>query len=198
MKRAVIYSRVSTPDQHAESQMFDLEELARQRDFHLVERYVDVGISGTRASRPALDRLLGDARRGRFDILLVWAVDRLARSTRHFLETLDELNRCGVQFVSFRENLDTAGALGRAVITIISTVAELERALIVERVRAGLRRARLEGQRLGRRPLALDHAAILHDREQGLSLAQLAKRHHASRSTIHRLLQCSKIPINTA
>lgn len=194
MPKAVIYSRVSTADQHAEAQVFDLEQLAIQRGFTVVERYVDVGISGTRARRPALDHLLADARRGRFDVVLVWAVDRLARSTRHFLEVLDELNRCRVQFLSFRENLDTGGALGRAVIIIVSAIAELERSLIVERVRAGLRRARIQGQRLGRRPLPLDRDAIVHDHEQGLSLAQLAIRHHASRTTMHRIVKCSKIP----
>ena len=131
---------------------------------------------------------MADAARHRFDVLLVWAVDRLARSVKHFLELLDELNRLHVEFVSFRENLDTAGPLGRAIIVIVSVVAELEKALIVERVRAGMRRAKLEGRRLGRRPLELDHAAILRDRARGLSLGQLAKLHRASRTTIRRVL----------
>jgi len=174
--------------------MYDLEQLAQQRGLHILERYEDLGISGTRSSRPALDRLLADARRGHFDVVLVWAVDRLARSTRHFLNVLDELNHCGVQFLSFRENLDTGGPLGRAVIIIVSAIAELERSLIVERVRAGLRRARMQGQQLGRPPLALNRQAVLHDRRLGLSLAQLASRHHVSRTTIHRVLNCSKIP----
>ena len=97
--------------------------------------------------------MMADARRGKFDIVLVWACDRLARSTKHFLETLDELSRLKIEFVSFREQLDTGGALGRAVVTIISVVAELERSLIVERVKAGMRRARLEGRQIGRVPL---------------------------------------------
>lgn len=126
---------------------------------------------------------MADAARQRFDVLRVWAVDRLARSVKQFLELLDELNRLHVEFVSFRENLDMAGPLGRAIIVIVSVVAELEKALIVERVRAGMRRAKLEGRRMGRRPLELDHAAILRDRARGLSLGQLAKLHRASRTT---------------
>src|SRR5690349_14386641 len=112
-----------------------------------------------------------------------------ARSVRHFLEVLDELNRLNIEFVSFREQLDTGGPLGRAVIVIISVVAELERNLIVERVRAGMRRARLEGQHIGRRPVDIDRQAVLRDRERGLSLRDLAKAHRVSRTTIGRVLK---------
>ena len=188
MKRAALYLRVSTVDQHPENQLHDLRQLAAQRGFGIVGEYTDHGVSGARVKRPALDRLLADARRGRFDVVVVWACDRLARSTRHFLEVLDELNRLGIEFVSFRENLDTGGALGRAVTIIISAIAELERNLIIERVRAGMRRARLEGRRLGRRPLELDGQAILRDRSRGMSLGELAKIHHVSRTTIRRVL----------
>ena len=93
---------------------------------------------------------MADARRGKFDVVMVWAFDRLARSVRHLLEVLDELNHLNIEFISFRENIDTGGPLGRAVIVIIGAIAELERNLIVERVRAGMRRAKLEGQRIGR------------------------------------------------
>ena len=102
MKRAALYLRVSTVDQHPESQLHDLEQMAQQRDYAVVERYTD-RITGTKARRPGLDQMLADARRGRFDIVLVWACDRLARSVRHFLEVLDELNHLNVEFVSFRE-----------------------------------------------------------------------------------------------
>jgi DNA invertase Pin-like site-specific DNA recombinase len=121
-------------------------------------------------------------------VVLVWAADRLARSVRHFLEVLDELNRLHIEFVSFRENLDTGRALGRAVVIIISAIAELERNLIIERVRAGMRRARLEGRHIGRRPLDLDHAAIVRDRQLGRSLGELAETHRVSRTTIRRVL----------
>ena len=118
----------------------------------------------------------------------VWACDRLARSTRHFLEVLDELNHLHVEFISFRENLDTGGPLGRAVIIIVSAIAELERGLIVERVKAGLRRAKLEGRHIGRPALQVDRAAILQDRAHGRSLRQIAKSHHISRATVCRVL----------
>ena len=108
---------------------------------------------------------MADARRGRFDLVRVWACDRLARSVTHFLAVLDEFQHLNVQFLSYREALDTSDALGKAVLTIVSVVAELERSLIVERVRAGMRRAKLEGRRLGRPPLAVDRAAVLRDRQ---------------------------------
>jgi len=135
--------------------------------------------------------------------VLLWAADRLARSVRHFLEVLDTLNHLGIEFVSFRENLDTGGPLGRAVIVIVSAVAELERNLIIERVRAGLRRARLEGRTLGRKPIEIDRAGLLLDRARGLSLAQLAKAHKISRTSVARALKHSegvipKIPIPSA
>jgi DNA invertase Pin-like site-specific DNA recombinase len=135
-----------------------------------------------------LDEMMADARRGRFDVVLVWACDRLARSTKHFLEVLDVLNRLNLEFVSCREQLDTGGPLGRAVVVIISAIAELERSLIIERVRAGMRRARLEGRHIGRRPLDLDHAAIRRDRQRGMSLGELAKTYQVGRTTIRRVL----------
>jgi DNA invertase Pin-like site-specific DNA recombinase len=188
MKRAALYLRVSTVDQHPETQLHDLRALAAQRGFDIVREYTD-RISGTRAKRPGLGELLHDARRGQFDVVLVWAFDRIARSVKHFLEVLDELNHLSIEFVSFRENIDTGGALGRAVVIIIGAVAELERNLIIERVRAGMRRARLEGRHIGRRPLAIDHQALLRDRQQGLSLAQLAKLHAISRTSVARALK---------
>jgi DNA invertase Pin-like site-specific DNA recombinase len=107
---------------------------------------------------------------------------------KHFLEVLDEFNRLGVEYASFRENIDTGGALGRAIVVIIGAIAELERSLIVERVRAGMRRARLDGRHIGRRPLELDREAILRDRRCGHSLGQLARTYRISRTTVHRLL----------
>ena len=116
--------------------MYDLRALATQRGFEIVHEYTD-RISGAKAKRPGLDQLLADARRGKFQIVLCWAFDRIARSTRHFLEVLDELNHENIEFISFRENVDTSGPLGRAMVVIIGAIAELERNLIIERVRAG-------------------------------------------------------------
>ena len=122
---------------------------------------------------------------------LSWSGRAIASHARssHFLEVLDELNRTGVEFVSFRENIDTGGPLGRAIVVIIGAIAELERSLIVERVRAGMRRARLEGQRIGRAPLVLDSAAIQQDRQRGQSIRQIAKGHSVSTATIQRVLR---------
>lgn len=188
MKTVALYLRVSTVDQHPETQLYDLRAMAQQRGFQIVAEYTD-RISGTKARRPGLDDLLRDARRGQFQVVLVWASDRIARSVRHFLEVLDELNHLGIEFVSFRENLDTGGPLGRAVVIIIGAIAELERNLIIERVRSGMRRARLEGRHIGRRPVEIDRAAVLRDRNRGESLNEIAKTHSVSRATISRLLK---------
>ena len=188
MKRAALYMRVSTLDQHPETQLYDLRQMAQQRGYQIVEEYTD-RISGAKAKRPGLDAMMRDARRGRFDVVLVWASDRIARSVKHFLDVLDELNRLNIEFISFREQIDTGGPLGRAVVVIIGAIAELERNLIVERVRAGMRRAKLEGRHIGRKPLVLDRDAILRDRQRGQSLGQLAKSYLVSRATIHRVLR---------
>ena len=192
MKTVALYMRVSTVDQHPETQLYDLRAMAQQRGFQIVAEYTD-RISGTKARRPGLDDLLRDARRGRFQVVLVWASDRIARSVRHFLEVvLDELNHLEIEFVSFRENLDTGGPLGRAVVIIIGAIAELERNLIIERVRAGMRRARLEGRHIGRRPLEIDRVAVRRDRSRGDSLINIAKTHRVSRATVSRLLKQAK------
>jgi DNA invertase Pin-like site-specific DNA recombinase len=184
-----LYVRVSTVDQHPETQLHDLRQFAAQRGLQIVQEYVDHGFCGARARRPQLDRMMEDARRHKFDVLMVWACDRLARSTKHLLQTLDELNGFGIQFLSQREAIDTEGPLGRAIIVIVSAMAELERCIIIERVRAGMRRAKLEGKRLGRAPLQVNLALLLRDRERGLSLNQLAKAHGISKASVCRVLK---------
>jgi DNA invertase Pin-like site-specific DNA recombinase len=188
--------RVSTLDQHPETQLHDLRQMAAQRGYEIVHEYTD-RISGAKARRPRLDQMMADARRGRFYIVLVWASDRIARSVKHFLDVLDELNRLGIEYVSFRENIDTAGPLGRAIVVIIGAIAELERSLIVERVRAGMRRARLEGQHIGRNPLVLDHAGIQQDRSRGQSLRQIARGHCISTATVQRVLRKPPAQVET-
>ena len=188
MKRAALYMRVSTIDQHPETQLHDLRGLAAQRGFQIVQEYTDK-ISGAKARRPGLDQLLTDARRRKFDVVLVWSFDRIARSVRHFLEVLDELNHLEIEFISFRENIDTSGPLGRAMIVIIGAIAELERNLIIERVRAGMRRARLEGRQIGRTPLEVNRAALLIDRERGMSLKDLAKAYGISKASVCRVIK---------
>jgi DNA invertase Pin-like site-specific DNA recombinase len=187
VKRAGLYMRVSSLDQHPETQLLDLQQMAAQRGFEIVQEYTD-RLSGAKARRPGLDAMMADARRGKFDVVLVWASDRIARSVKHFLEVLDELSRLNIEYVSFREQIDTGGPLGRAIIVIVSAVAELERNLIIERVRAGMRRARLEGRQIGRPALALDREAILEDRRHGQSLGQIARDRGISRATVHRVV----------
>jgi DNA invertase Pin-like site-specific DNA recombinase len=189
MKKAAIYARVSTPDQRPESQIYDLRKLAEQRTFEVVHEYCDHGISGSKARRPALDSLMADARRGKFSVLLVAAFDRVARSTKNFLEIVDELHELGIEFISAREAIDTTGAMGRMFITLVGSIAELERSLITERIKAGMRRARLEGQRLGRAPLNIDHDALVRDRLAGMSLTAVAKKYRVSRASVVRFVR---------
>jgi DNA invertase Pin-like site-specific DNA recombinase len=189
MKKAAIYARVSTQDQHLDNQLVPLRQLAAQKNFEvsLNREYCDRGISGSKAKRPGLDAMLAAARRGEFSVVLVAAFDRIARSTKNFLDIVDELNDLGIEFISAREAIDTSGAMGRMFITLIGSIAELEKSILVERIRAGMRRARMEGQRLGRAPLNIDRAAIVRDRLAGLSLTKVAKKHRVSRATVVRL-----------
>lgn len=188
MKRATLYTRVSSPDQHLETQLCDLRPLAAARGFEIVGEYADT-ISGSKSKRPALDQLMSDARRGKFDIVMVWSFDRVARSVKHFLEILDELNHLNVALISFRENIDTSGPLGRAMIVIVGAIAELERSLIVERVKAGMRRARLEGRQIGRARLYVNREQIVLDRRGGMSLTVVAKKYSISRASVCRLMK---------
>jgi DNA invertase Pin-like site-specific DNA recombinase len=167
VKCAALYLRVSSVDQHPETQLHDLRQMAAQRGYEIVGEYTD-RISGTKTKRSGLGDLMRGARRGRFDVVLTWASDRIARSVKHYLEVLDELNRLDVEFVSFRENI--GGPLGRAIVVIIAAIAELERNMIVERVKAGMRRARFEGRHIGRMPLTPDREAICSNRRHGGSL----------------------------
>ena len=125
-KRAASYARVSTGDQHLETQLLDLREMAKQGGNEIGHQYTDV-ISGAKSKRPGLDQLMTDARRHRFYVVFVVAFDRIARNVRHFLDVLDELNQLGIEFLSKREHVDTSGPLGRAMLTIIGAIAELER-----------------------------------------------------------------------
>jgi DNA invertase Pin-like site-specific DNA recombinase len=189
MKKAAIYARVSTPDQHLESQLYDLRKLAAQRGFEVVHEYCDRGVSGSKAKRPGLDALMADARRGEFSVVLVAAFDRIARSTKNFLEIIDELNELAIEFISAREAIDTSGPMGRMFLTLVGSVAELEKSLIVERIKAGMRRARMEGQRLGRAPLNIDHDALVRDRVAGMSLTNVAKKYGVSRASVVRFVR---------
>ena len=197
-KAAAIYVRVSTPDQHVESQLYDLRELAAQRGFEVVHEYEDRGVCGKKARRPGLDLLMADARREKFSVVLVAAFDRIARSTRNFLQVIDELDGMGIEFISRRENVDTSGPMGRLFVTIISAIAELERSLVVDRVKSGMRRAKLEGRQIGRSRLDVNREQVVIDRRSGMSLTQVAKRHNISRASVCRLMKEANDDCNLA
>jgi DNA invertase Pin-like site-specific DNA recombinase len=180
---------VSTSDQRVDNQLYDLRLFAEQRGYQIVAEYTDVGISGSKARRPGLDAMLRDARKRKFTVLIVAAFDRLARSTKHFLTVVDELDSLGIEFQSRRENIATDGAMGRLFLTIISSIAELESDLIKERIRAGMRRRKLDGLPCGRQPLDVDHDAIVADRLSGMSLTETAKRHGISRASVVRFVR---------
>ena len=148
--RIGIYAHVSTKDQSCELQVRDLRAYCAARGFDLVREYVDVGQSGAKDSRPELNILMDDARKRQFDAIVVWRFDRFARSTKRLLSALEEFRSLGIQFISYQENIDTSSALGQALFTIVSAVAQLERDLIRERVTAGIRNARANGKKLTR------------------------------------------------
>ncbi len=183
-----IYARVSTADQSTESQLLDLRRYADSRGWDVCGEYTDEGISGTKDSRPALNHLMEDARKRRFDTVLVWRFDRVARSTKHLILALEEFRHLGIAFVSFQENIDTSSPLGSAIFTIISAVAQLERDIIAERVKAGLRRARANGKKLGRPPVLVDAEKVGQMRTEGLSLRQIGRRLGISRTKVSQLL----------
>lgn len=149
--RAALYARVSTTDQTTENQLLELRRYAEARGWTATE-YIDHGISGTKERRPALDRLLIDAKRRRFDVLVVWRLDRLGRNLKHLIMLLDELAALGIAFASLNEGIDTGTAAGKLQLHLLAAIAEFERSRIVERVRAGMTRAKQQGKRLGRRP----------------------------------------------
>lgn len=175
-KRIAIYARVSTSEQSADMQLTELREHSLRRGWVVASEYIDEGISGTKSSRPQLDKLMVDARRRKFDVVLVWRFDRFARSTAHLLSALDEFRALDIDFVSLNESIDTTTPLGKMVFTIVAAVAELERSIICERVRAGVARAVANGKRLGRpRGSRIDADRVGELRATGLSTRQIAK-----------------------
>jgi len=151
-KRAGLYLRVSTGSQTVDNQRIALERVAEQRGWHIVGQYVDHGISGSkgRLSRPAFDKLAKDAAHGKLDIVAAWSIDRIGRSLGHLVEFMDELRQQGVGIYLHQQQVDTASAAGRAFLQMAGVFAEFERSIIVERIHAGLSRARAQGKRLGR------------------------------------------------
>src|SRR5712672_407273 len=192
--RIGVYARVSTKDQSCELQLRDLRTYCAALGFEPAREYIDVGQSGAKESRPELNKLMEDARKRRFDAIVVWRFDRFARSTKHLLLALEEFRSLGVQFISYQENMDTSSPLGQALFTIVSAVAQLERDLIRERVSAGIRNARANGKRFGRPTLRVDQDKILELKAQGHSLRQIAANLGVGYGTVRaRLLTSHKL-----
>lgn len=172
--RVGIYARVSTKDQSCDMQMRDLRAYCTARGFTIIREYIDIGQSGAKDSRPELNELMADARKRKFDSILVWRFDRFARSTKHLLLALEEFRSLGVMFMSYQENIDTSTPLGQALFTIVAAVAQLERDLIRERVSAGVRNARAKGKQLGRPRVSVSVDEILRLRAEGQSSRKIA------------------------
>lgn len=181
--RAAIYARVSTLDQEPENQLIGLRKYVEAREWRAVE-YVDKGVSGAKDSRPALDRLVKDAKRRKFDVLVVWRLDRLGRSLRHLILLLDDLQAIRVAFVSLSEGIDATTPAGRLQLHVLAAIAEFERARIAERVKAGLVRARANGKRLGRPALKVPLARL--DAVKDLPHWEAAESLGVSISTVRR------------
>ena len=193
--RAAIYARVSTNNgQDPTVQTRELEEYCARRGWKVAGQYIDVGISGAKEKRPQLDRLIADAHRRKFDAVIVWKFDRFARSVSHLLRALEIFKSLGIEFVSLSEQVDTSTPTGKMVFTVLGAVAELERSLIAERVKAGMRNARAKGKSIGRPPLtylsleARNAIAKAYRQRKG-SLRHLAAQYGTSVGTVKRCVE---------
>src|SRR5207249_3834730 len=192
--RVAIYARVSTTNhgQDVGLQTRELRQFAEARGWTVAGEYVDAGVSGAKDSRPELNRLMADAHKRRFDVVCVWRFDRFARSVSHLLRALETFKALGIDFVSYSEQMDTSTPAGKMVFTVLGAVAELERSLIVERVKAGLRNARAKGRRLGRPKRIVDVRRIAVLRAQGLGWKKIAREMGIGVSTVLRVAQESR------
>jgi DNA invertase Pin-like site-specific DNA recombinase len=186
-KVAALYARVSTLDQNCEVQLEDLRRFAGKRFARYCE-YTDAVVSGTQRHRPQLDALMRDARRRLFDVVLVWKFDRFARPLKHLIESLDEFNALGIDFISLTEGIDTTTPAGQLLFHIVGAVAQFERDLIVERVRAGMAHARAMGKHIGRPRAIVDVEAVSKLREGGRSLREIAVSLNIPVSRVRRAL----------
>ncbi|WP_454063773.1 recombinase family protein [Candidatus Nitrospira salsa] len=191
--KVAIYARVSTGEQSVTMQLLDLRSYCQQRGLAIYQEYCDEAVSGTKDNRAALNALWNDARKRKFDAVLCWRFDRFARSTKQLITGLEEFRHLAIDFISYQENIDTSSPLGKAVFTIVGAIAELERNIIVERIKGGLRKAKEQGKKLGRRPI-IDGRVIetIHSmRNQGVSLRDIGKTLKVSKSLVHK--SCQKL-----
>ena len=189
VKKVAVYVRVSTKDQSVEMQLNDLERYSKERGLNIFNVYKDSGVSGTKESRPALNELMNDAKKRKFDVVLVWRFDRFARSTKHLVTALYEFRNLGIDFISYQENIDTSSPLGEAIFTIISAMSKLERDIIAERVKGGLRNAKASGKKLGRPSRRVDTDKVIEYRKQNKSIRQIASEMNLSKGVVQRTLE---------
>jgi DNA invertase Pin-like site-specific DNA recombinase len=193
--RVVLYGRVSTAEQNAAMQIAELRAYSQRRQWEIADEFIDAGISGSKESRPALNRLLADAKRRKFDAVLVYRYDRFARSLRQLVNALAEFDALGIHFVSLHEGVDTSTPNGRLVFGIFASIAEFERELIRGRVKSGIAAARTRGVRLGRPRVMVDRSQIALLRAEGLSWAKIAAKLNVGEGTVYRMARSSaKIP----
>jgi DNA invertase Pin-like site-specific DNA recombinase len=187
--RAAIYARVSTLNhgQDATMQTRELRQYAEARGWEVTGEYVDSGVSGVKDSRPELNRLMADAKRRRFDVILIWKLDRFGRSLRHLVNALAELEAVGVALASLTDNLDLSTPSGRLMFQVIAAMSEFERELIRERVKAGLRNASAKGKHIGRPKVIVDASEITRLRDSGASWRNIAKQLGVSVGTVHAM-----------
>lgn len=203
MQRIALYSRCSRLlGQNPEHQLVPLRQMCQQRNFEIVEEYTDF-ISGTKESRPALDRLVADAKRGRFSILGIYALDRASRNTKHLLNLMEELAAVNVTVISMREGLDFGTPIGKAVLAVCGAIAQLERDLISERIKISLavkkKKAAEKGVpwKIGQKPLSAEQVSrILEERKNGLSIRRIATVLGLSKSSVQRVLLAQKMSQN--
>jgi len=188
-KTVAIYVRCSTHHQDIDLQQEQLTDFAQRRGWRIHHVYADHGVSGGKDSRPALDQLMADARRQAFDVVAVWRFDRFGRSTAHLVNALNEFNELGIDFVSLNEAVDTSTASGRVLFSVIAAMAEFERALIQERVKAGVARAQASGVRFGRPHKGFDVARAIEMRKDGASYREIAKTMGVSHVTVYKALK---------
>ena len=185
MKRIAIYARVSTDRQSAESQLNALREYIDKRAWAISKEYIDEGYPGSTTKRPAFAAMMADARKRSFDILLVYKLDRLSRSLKDLIATLDDLHSLGIDFISYDNGLDTTTPTGRLIFNVVGAVAEFEKDIIRERVKAGLENAKRKGKLLGRPPLSPRLLAQANQlRKQGLSFRKIGLQLGIPESTV--------------
>ncbi|HOJ06766.1 MAG: recombinase family protein [Ignavibacteriota bacterium] len=192
MKRVIIYARVSTKEQNVDMQLIDLREYAKARKLNVVREYIDYA-SGSRSDRENYRKLFDDVQKRKTDVVLVWKFDRFARSTKELIIALEEFNNLGVDFISYKENIDTSTPAGKILFTMISAFAEFERAIIRERVKAGMEKAKARGARIGRPkipPFTIKKVLELH--ENGIPYKEIIKKLKISKSTYYYIITSAK------